>query len=202
MVVFHSPVQRQRRMPFSASPAPPGPLDEDPDNIFNATPGPARARSVLEGTSASKGRGDSSSHVKQSSQNTNNIGMPGSARLQQRLQQSLMMVADSPSSKLNAPDPFRPRKQLRRSPPAAMGVLDHRHVDANKQSDTGTRTPEQHAVLLMDEPVPHLSIRDLSVPPPLEKETQKSYEVAAKALFDDRKSNKGMSCNSFRDARH
>lgn len=190
MVVFHSPVQRQRRAPFSASPAPPGPLDEDPDNIFNATPGPARARSVLEGTSASKGAGGSSSHVKPSGKSIDNL-MPASANLQQRLQQSLMLVADSPSSKLNAPDPFRPRNQLRRSPPVAMKAFDHHNVDGNKQSDDATRTPEQHTVLLMDEPVPQLSVRDLSVPSPAKKQRPRSFELAAKALFDNRKPDKG-----------
>lgn len=187
MVVFHSPVQRQRRTPgFSTSPAP---FQEEPDSIFNATPGPARARGGSAGASASAHGG--SSHVKASGKSIDNKSIPGSAILQQRLQQSLMMVAESPSSKLNAPDPFRPRKQLRRSPPVAMRAFDH-PLEVNKQSERiATSTIEEHEELLIDISIPQEFDAQPTAPSQKGKETQRNFEIAAKALFDTNRPDKG-----------
>jgi hypothetical protein len=191
MVVFRSPVQRQRRTPgFSTSPAP---FQEDPDSIFNATPGPARARGGPDGTSASGAGG--SSHVKPSGKSIDNKSIPGSAILQQRLQQSLMMVADSPSSKLNAPDPFRPRKQLRRSPPVAIRAFDH-PLEVNKQSERiATNAVEEHEELLIDVSVPQASDVQPYTASQKGKEAQRNFEIAAKALFDTNRPDKGTKAN-------
>lgn len=193
MVVFHSPVQRRRRTPgFSTSPAPPGPLDEDPDNIFNATPGPARSRSV---DAASAAGPSGSSHVKPDAagKSTDGKSAPGSAVLQQRLQQSLMMVAESPSSKLNAPDPFRPRKQLRRSPPVAMKAFDHPPRAQNKQSGIAITSIDEQEERAVDVPVASVSAGSPPAPSAKGKEKARSFDVAAKALFDSDRHDKGMS---------
>lgn len=179
MVVFRSPMQRQRHAAgCSTSPVPSGAMDEDPESIFNATPGPARACSVDVGGSASH----ANSHVKSSTSKIN--GIPGSAILQQRLAHSLMMVAESPSSKLNAPDPFKPRKQLRRSPPAAVRQLDHQPQEQSKQGDRHATIVEEHEEITVE--IPAASIPDAQPRPSSVKgkERERNFELAAKALFD------------------
>lgn len=183
MVVFRSPVQRRHRTGgFSTSPAPSNAMDEDPDNIFNATPGPSRARSVDVASI-----GASSSHVKSGSGQN---GVPASALLQQRLAQSLMMVAESPSSKLNAPDPFKPRNQLRRSPPVAMKALDHHLGDSNKQDRMTEMAVEAESEVVLEISTTTTSPPEPRLPSSKGKERERSFDVAAKALFDSNKADR------------
>lgn len=159
-------------------------MEEDPESIFNATPGPARARSVDVGGSASHQH--SSSHVNNRiNGNNSSNALPGSAILQQRLAHSLMMVAESPSSKMNAPDPFRPRKQLRRSPPAAVKMLDHRNEEVDKQSTEQVAIVEEHEEITVEVPVASTSQEEPVIPSIKGKERERNFELAAKALFDN-----------------
>lgn len=72
-----------------------------------------------------------------------------------------------------------------------MRAFDHPR-EVNKQSaSVVTSTVEVQEELLMDEPVPELPNQDTPLASIKGKETQKSFEVAAKALFDTKRPDKG-----------
>lgn len=175
MGLLRSPVQARVR---STSPLVPL-RDDDEENLLLDVAQPAETGSS---SSHRPEIGDGAASSKLSATEQHQI-------LQRRLDQSLALVAASPSSKHNAPTPFAPSSKLRRSPPRHSVALEpagdrDKHDGHSRSGSPSDGERGQSSDAAGTEGPPKSSA---AATPLRSRAGQRNFDVAARALFDERR---------------